>query len=468
MSQVRLTWRDPLLLLPQAAAVLLSRQAQQTGTLGEPLACPHSGSPRAFAGLLLHHHGELGWWLGGCQELVSHLLGGAAATAELLLFRRSDGRLAVKPADKTPGPGPGPAACERPKPRGRPRNDSAGNAAAGGSWADARRRPLEEPCREQPPTAAAGSRVVPPACGRHEATSVAGSSRGDGGGGDGSSNGSDGGEDDGSSGSTSDQSNEFSAASTTSDGAPARRHRRDNGRGQPLVLKQARQTLSGRLAIRTCFPEKAKAVLARGGAQPPGQLRVCGLTVHADLAPAVRSALAAWMAGLGRELRQADPARMQLGFVLPGSEALVSRAVVCNRLARLLGLDDHPDGPLPEGPVLLAGAARPCADPARGGAGLEAAQPLRRSAVLGVVGGFVMPAHGWEEFAVSGVRHCRPEVAARLAAAAVVEPGEAWKLLAAWRLLAGSFRLPLPAGAGAALAGGEHYGMSAALHYDLP
>ncbi|KXZ48075.1 hypothetical protein GPECTOR_30g170 [Gonium pectorale] len=122
----------------------------------------------------------------------------------------------------------------------------------------------------------------------------------------------------------------------------------------------------------------------------------------------------------------------------------LSRAVVCNKLARLLGLegdDGCPDAQLPEGPVVLEGALEPCGDPARGGAGLQAALPITENEVLGVVGGYVMPTGAAEYFTSSGHEQCPS--AARLAR---VVAGTGADVATAWRLLAGAFRLPLPAG----------------------
>ncbi|KXZ48086.1 hypothetical protein GPECTOR_30g181 [Gonium pectorale] len=178
----------------------------------------------------------------------------------------------------------------------------------------------------------------------------------------------------------------------------------------------------------------------------PGQVRVCGLTFDAALAPAVASAQAAWLAGLSRELRFADPTRDQLAPASAELDNRVSRNVVVSKLARLLGLagdNGRPDAPLQEGPVVLEGAMQPCGDPTRGGAGLQAARGIRRNEVLGVVGGYVMPAADTAVFRSAGVRYSRPEVANRLAAA--VEGTQA-DVETAWSLLAGSFRMQLPAG----------------------
>ncbi|KXZ48087.1 hypothetical protein GPECTOR_30g182 [Gonium pectorale] len=178
----------------------------------------------------------------------------------------------------------------------------------------------------------------------------------------------------------------------------------------------------------------------------PGQVRVCGFTFDAALAPAVASAQAAWLAWLGRELQDADPLTEQLAPASAGLDDRLSHNVVVSKLARLLGLDGdngRPDAPLPEGPVVLEGAVQPCADLTRGGAGLQATVPLKKNSVLGVVAGYVMPASAAQRLVTSGYKHCRPEVTARLAAA--VEGTQA-DVAMAWRLLAGAFRMPLPAG----------------------
>ncbi|KXZ48100.1 hypothetical protein GPECTOR_30g195 [Gonium pectorale] len=174
----------------------------------------------------------------------------------------------------------------------------------------------------------------------------------------------------------------------------------------------------------------------------PGQVRVCGLTFDTALAPAVASAQAAWQQRLGRDLRYADPTRDQLACVGLSFPQSLSRAVVCNKLARLLGIDGRPHAPMPEGPVVLEGAMQPCGDPTRGGAGLQAAAALKKNTVLGVVGGYVMPAGAAEDFVNFGHKHCRPEMAERLAE---VVAGTGADAATAWRLLAGAFRMSLPA-----------------------
>ncbi|KXZ48083.1 hypothetical protein GPECTOR_30g178 [Gonium pectorale] len=229
------------------------------------------------------------------------------------------------------------------------------------------------------------------------------------------------------------------------------------------ILRQGRhlRRFWGTDAIRACFPKEASAALRTHSIQPvvlhtlvragrlqahePGQVRVCGLTFDAALAPAVASTQAAWLAWLGRELRYADPARVQVSLAAANAGEQLNRNLVSSRLARLLGLEGAWDASLPEDPVVLEGALAPCGDPTRGGAGLQAAEAIKKNTVLGVVGGYVMPAAAAKDFVNFGHKHCWPEVAARLAE--VVEGTQA-DVAAAWGLLAGSFRMPLAAGLG--------------------
>ncbi|KXZ48091.1 hypothetical protein GPECTOR_30g186 [Gonium pectorale] len=191
---------------------------------------------------------------------------------------------------------------------------------------------------------------------------------------------------------------------------------------------------------RTMFPLHTAARVGE-----PGQVRVCGLTFDTALAPAVRSAQEAWQEGLSqREPQHAILAMEQLAFTGSRIDQRLSRAVVCNKLARLLGLhgdNGRLEAPLPEGPVVLEGAMQPCGDPARGGAGLQATVLIRKSEVLGVVGGYVLPSGSIKNLLAAGHRHCRPAVAARLAR--VVAESRA-DTATAWSLLAGGFRVPLP------------------------
>ncbi|PNH08853.1 Ammonium transporter Rh type C [Tetrabaena socialis] len=195
------------------------------------------------------------------------------------------------------------------------------------------------------------------------------------------------------------------------------------------------------------------------GAWEPGELRLCGLTFHPDLAPAVRRAMARWEAtalerlraeGLDGRLANEVPDTVQVSIREP--EALsrhgLSSTVICARVARLLrlvGEGGRSDAPLPEGPLGLAAEARlwRCAEPARGGCGLAAGAAVRRNAVLGVVGGYVMPAVAAEGFVAAGYRHCRPDVRAELDRAV---GGTTADVSTAWRLLAGSYCMPYPEG----------------------
>ncbi|PNH03782.1 hypothetical protein TSOC_010121 [Tetrabaena socialis] len=183
----------------------------------------------------------------------------------------------------------------------------------------------------------------------------------------------------------------------------------------------------------------------------PGELRLCGLTFHPDLAPGLRRAMARWEAaalerlraeGLGAGLADADPQTVQLGVCDRGvlSRHGLSSNIICARLARLLGLagpGGRSDAPLPEGELGLAaeGGLWRCADPARGGCGLAAGMAVRRNAVLGVVGGYVLPGAAARRFVGDGHRHLQEGVRTELARA--VE-GTSADVPTAWRLLAGS------------------------------
>ncbi|KXZ48099.1 hypothetical protein GPECTOR_30g194 [Gonium pectorale] len=105
------------------------------------------------------------------------------------------------------------------------------------------------------------------------------------------------------------------------------------------------------------------------------------------------------------------PPSVGLPPLQPGQS--LSRAVVCNKLARLLGLEGdngRSEAPLPEGPVVLEGAMQPCGDPTRGGAGLQVSEALKKNTVLGVVGGYVMPVAAAEDFVNFGHKQCRKEL----------------------------------------------------------
>ncbi|KAG2486476.1 hypothetical protein HYH03_014923 [Edaphochlamys debaryana] len=193
----------------------------------------------------------------------------------------------------------------------------------------------------------------------------------------------------------------------------------------------------------------------------PGELRLCGLTFHPALAPAVRRSLAAWEAALCEQLRaegldgglsDAAPEALQV-CVLDGArlrEAGIREYVVRCQLAHLLGLADAFDKDLPpHAPQMGPDRLAPGRDAGRGGAGLFAAAALRKGAVLGVMGGYVMPRTEARRFAARGWQALGAEAGAELAARA--DGGEAASgggagqhVRSAWQLLEGSMRLPMP------------------------
>ncbi|GIM09896.1 hypothetical protein Vretimale_13701 [Volvox reticuliferus] len=195
----------------------------------------------------------------------------------------------------------------------------------------------------------------------------------------------------------------------------------------------------------------------------PGELRICGLTFHPGLAPAVRRCMSDWQAALGDGLANADPAAVQIflpsatanSSTLPPpwrramDEHRLSANIICSRLARLLGLmaeDCEWDAPLPADALELVAEVAPAAGgdgcggadgDCNGGMGLVATAPLRRNAVLGVVGGYVMPAGEAARFASRGFRQCPGELISELRQRAA--PAD---LAVAWQFLAGAFRMP--------------------------
>ncbi|KAG2447370.1 hypothetical protein HYH02_007698 [Chlamydomonas schloesseri] len=219
----------------------------------------------------------------------------------------------------------------------------------------------------------------------------------------------------------------------------------------------------------------------------PGELRLCGLTFHPELAAGVRRAMAAWQASaLARTRQEADAVIEQVE--IPGvepdpasSQAAanptaqmfhrygLSVEVISQQVAALLGLSAEQgwDAPLPaEGFLELnTQLVEPCQDVARGGAGLRAARRISRSTVLGVVAGYVMPAAVAARFVSQGYRHVNAAVRSQLEAE-VAEVGMG-DLAPAWQVLAGAFRLPVPGLEGELpwAAGGAS---SAAGHFNQP
>eukprot|EP00198_Chlamydomonas_reinhardtii_P009543 XP_001698880.1 predicted protein [Chlamydomonas reinhardtii] len=219
----------------------------------------------------------------------------------------------------------------------------------------------------------------------------------------------------------------------------------------------------------------------------PGELRLCGLTFHPELAAGVRRAMAAWQASaVARTRQEADPAIEQIeipgvgpdpgtgqGAANPTAQVLyrygLNAELISSQVAGLLGLGAGRgwDTPLPtEGPMELSTQlVEPCQDVARGGAGLRAARRIGRSTVLGVVTGYVMPAAVAARFVSQGYRHVNNPVRAQLEAE-VAEVGLG-DVAPAWQVLAGAFRLPVPGLEGELqwAAGGAS---SAAGHFNQP
>ncbi len=126
----------------------------------------------------------------------------------------------------------------------------------------------------------------------------------------------------------------------------------------------------------------------------PGELRLCGLTFHPDLAPGVRRAMADWEAGLGgTPLHEVEPEAGQVrvlgageaGAAMHWSSVLVRRyqlrsLVLTMELVRLLGLKEEEDWvrELPGEVPARAGLERR-RDGQRGGWGLWATGAVRKS-----------------------------------------------------------------------------------------
>ncbi|KAG2486467.1 hypothetical protein HYH03_014914 [Edaphochlamys debaryana] len=193
----------------------------------------------------------------------------------------------------------------------------------------------------------------------------------------------------------------------------------------------------------------------------PGELRLCGLTFHPALAPAVRRSLAAWEAALSTALRAegldgglSDAALLKVQVrVLDGARlatAGIRETKIRRKLAKLLRLTGGVDAPLPpHAPQLGPDRLAPGPDAGRGGAGLFAAAALRKGAVLGVMGGYVMPGAEARRFAARGWQALGAEARAELEArgggvAAASGGGAGQRARFTWQLLEGSMRLPMP------------------------
>eukprot|EP00198_Chlamydomonas_reinhardtii_P009522 XP_001698859.1 predicted protein [Chlamydomonas reinhardtii] len=155
----------------------------------------------------------------------------------------------------------------------------------------------------------------------------------------------------------------------------------------------------------------------------PGELRLCGLTFHPELAAGVSASMQQWEDALTCPLSSADPAKQQLEPVTSSAAAAgweaaftrhgLRRNILHSRLATLLGLSGEgggPDAPLPEGgcngaasgggaspqPLLHTSLrVAPAADGGRASSGsssrLEVVSRVKKSGCLGLVGGYVAP-----------------------------------------------------------------------------
>ncbi|PNH07741.1 hypothetical protein TSOC_005757 [Tetrabaena socialis] len=202
----------------------------------------------------------------------------------------------------------------------------------------------------------------------------------------------------------------------------------------------------------------------------PGELRLCGLTFAASVAPAVRRDMRKWKQPGARAMGelQAVLAQMRIpgfddgatvgagGGAAPaapaGAAPWLDSAVLCWSLGQLLRAASGP-GPkdqLPSGPVITR-AVQPGVDLARGGAGLFAGARIPRSAAVGVLGGYVQPAGAAQGFRARGFEALsyasRAELRRRADAAGEGSEGLVWSFLA------GSFSLPYGAPEAVALAG---------------
>ncbi|KAG2495481.1 hypothetical protein HYH03_006426 [Edaphochlamys debaryana] len=182
----------------------------------------------------------------------------------------------------------------------------------------------------------------------------------------------------------------------------------------------------------------------------PGELRLCGLTFHPELAPGVRKDMEAWEAGLAeqlaaegftRGLADASPEERQSTVLDPSALAGIEPCVVTADLSDLLGLSEGDyDVPLPEhAPQLGPGSLAPGPDEGRGGAGLFAAAALRKGAVLGVMGGYVMPKVEARRYRDQGWKSLPSDAVAELAARSGQD--NPWR---AWKLLTASLQMPFP------------------------
>ncbi|KAG2489463.1 hypothetical protein HYH03_012099 [Edaphochlamys debaryana] len=219
------------------------------------------------------------------------------------------------------------------------------------------------------------------------------------------------------------------------------------------VVPQVPPGPSDKLPAASCAGLPAASITRLQGYAPPGELpplrpgelRLCGLTFHPAVAPAVRAALEQWEAAQpGAADPAADPVALQtVPEEAPGLDPLALRT----SLSDLLGLTAPAGaaaGPLPEGPV-ACGLVAPCGDPAQGRSELQATACIAAGSAVCVVGGYVLPRGAAEELVASGLSQCRPEVRAQVAAALEGAGGDSSEgafVQAAWRLTVSSLMLP--------------------------
>ncbi len=215
----------------------------------------------------------------------------------------------------------------------------------------------------------------------------------------------------------------------------------------------------------------------------PGELRACGSTFHPELAPGVRAGLQQWAAEhLGGEQHAGGvgcvaaalaeqvwvlgegPAGWGAGAAaaegeLPWLGVLrqhgVSRNILAAMLSERLGLQEDRHDPLPgclnglPRELPDTGHLEPCADPRRGGVGLRATAPIRKSHPVEVLAGYVMPGRVAKRFGLSGHR----DAGAGVAAAVEARAGDRRWAPHAWQLLVGAYSVPYHEAAREASAG---------------
>ncbi|GFR45099.1 hypothetical protein Agub_g6476, partial [Astrephomene gubernaculifera] len=197
----------------------------------------------------------------------------------------------------------------------------------------------------------------------------------------------------------------------------------------------------------------------------PDELQVCGLVFHPRIKDHAVRSMDDWLAARGCPLRRLDvvqqqmqisgidgaatgggaaataktpPPQPQPPWVTPFQQRKLRRNIICNNLARLLGLTGDKgaaDAPLPKEARWLLSAVRICSDRRRGGIGLAAAADIKKDVVLGVVAGYVLPTADRTELLsyASCSTAVKEELKRRVDAAAARD---------AWSFLAEAFQMP--------------------------